>query len=375
MIPAFRDQMAVHPEYAYFDHAGVAPITAPARQAVIDWADDVATYGVTHWQRWRTEIEKTRRLIARMLNADREEIALTHSTTEGINLVSQGYPWQPGDNVVLPMGEFPSNLYPWLMLESQGVEVRRVRMPENRLDLNLLKAACDDKTRIVSCSWVGFGHGYRVCLNDLAEMVHAQGALLFVDAIQGLGVFPLDVKQTPIDFLAADGHKWMLGPEGAGLFYIRQEHLDLLKPLGVGWNSVTTSGEFQIDCLNLRKTAARYEGGTFNIVGITGMAASLQVLLDHGLENISQTIHDTTELLIEKLRGLNCTIQSSRDDQHWSGIVSFDLPGKDPIAVKEFATSQNVVINARNGHIRVSPHAYTNQTDIDRLLHILKSCP
>ena len=195
-----------------------------------------------------------------------------------------------------------------------------------------------------------------------------------VDAIQGLGVFPLDVKQTPIDFLAADSHKWMLGPEGSGIFYIRQEHLDRLRPLGVGWNSVTTAGEFSLECLNLRKTAMRYEGGTYNVVGITGMAASLQLLLDLGLENIAATIGETTGLLIQELQHLGCTLQSVRDREQWSGIVSFDVPGQDPIAVKERATAADVVVNARNGHVRISPHGYTNREDIDRLLELIRDC-
>ncbi|WP_237227099.1 aminotransferase class V-fold PLP-dependent enzyme [Rubinisphaera sp. JC750] len=374
MIQSFRDQMTVDDGFAYFDHAGVAPISAPAREAIVQWADDLSTYGVTHWQRWRTEIEKTRRLCAQLINARREEIALVHSTTEGINLVAEGYPWQKGDNVVLPKGEFPSNLYPWLLLERRGVEVRQVEMPDNVLDIDRLRNACDENTRIVSCSWVGFGHGYRVDLNELADAVHEKGALLFVDAIQGLGVFPLDVTQTPIDFLAADGHKWVLGPEGAGLFFTRQEHLETLQPMGIGWNSVTTSGDFQNECLNLRPTAARYEGGTFNVVGNTGFRASLELLVNHGIDNVSNAIHETTNNVIERLKQVGCTIQSVRDDKHWSGIVSFDVPGKDPFAVKEFATSRDVVVNARNGHVRVSPHAYTNETDIERLMEIVNNC-
>ncbi|MCA8984923.1 MAG: aminotransferase class V-fold PLP-dependent enzyme [Planctomycetaceae bacterium] len=374
-MPAdFRQQMALHPQYAYFDHAGVAPLTAAAQQAVIDWANDIATHGVTHFQRWRTEVEKTRRLAARLINADREEIAHVHSTTEGINLVAEGFPWKPGDNVVLPQGEFPSNLYPWLMLEARGVEVRRVDMPPHRIDVDRLRAACDANTRILSCSWVGFSHGDRVVLEDLADIAHGVGALLFVDAIQGLGVFPLDVKQTPIDFLAADGHKWLLGPEGAGLFYTRREHLETLRPLGVGWNSVTTAGEFQIDCLNLRKSASRYEGGTFNMVGITGLGASLQALLDFGIENVAAHVHRVTSQIIEELQALGCTVHSRREEPHWSGIVSFDVPGRDPVAVREFATSRQVVLNARNGHVRISPHAYTNQVDIYRLMETIRTC-
>lgn len=367
-----RELVSLEPGLAYFDHASVAPLTIAAREAMIQWTEDVSRFGATHWNRWRTSVEKTRRLAARLINADREEVAVVHSTTEGINLVAEGYPWKQGDNVVIPAGEFPSNLYPWMMLEARGVEVRKVQMPENSIDLERLQNACDAKTRLVTCSWVGYSHGFRVDLDRLVQIVHQQGALLCVDAIQGLGVFPLDVKQTPIDFLSADGHKWMLGPEGAGIFYLRREHLDLLRPIGVGWNSVATAGEFQNDCLDLRQTAARYEGGTFNMVGLAGLGASLQTLLELGIENISQALHDVMKIAAEELRRVGAVIHSSQDDQQWSGILSFDLPGKDAIAVKQQTKKENVILNARNGHVRISPHAYTTKQDIRQLIDSLK---
>ncbi len=372
MTKSLRELVALEPGLAYFDHASVAPLTIAAREAMTHWADDVGRFGATHWNRWRTSVEKTRRLAARLINAEREEIALIHSTTEGINLVAEGYPWKQGDNVVVPAGEFPSNLYPWMMLEARGVEVRKVQMPENRIDIERLRNACDAHTRLVTCSWVGYSHGFRVDLDRLVQIVHEQGALLCVDAIQGLGVFPLDVKQTPIDFLSADGHKWILGPEGAGVFYIRREHLDLLRPIGVGWNSVATAGEFQNDCLDLRNTAARYEGGTFNMVGLAGLGASLQTLLDVGIENISQALHDVMKKATEELQRIGAVIHSSQHDQHWSGILSFDLPGKDAIAIKQQAKTHHVILNARNGHARISPHAYTSEQDILQLAESLK---
>ncbi|MBL4884374.1 MAG: aminotransferase class V-fold PLP-dependent enzyme [Planctomycetaceae bacterium] len=372
MSTSFRECMSLEPGLAYFDHASVAPLTVAAHQAIVDWADDVGRFGSTHWNRWRTSVEKTRRLAARLINADREEIALIHSTTQGINLVAEGYPWKAGDNVVIPAGEFPSNLYPWLMLESQGVEVRRVPMPDHRIDLDKISDACDANTRIVTCSWVGYSHGFRVDLDQLADIVHKKGALLLVDAIQGLGVFPLDVKQSPIDFLSADGHKWLLGPEGAGIFYLKREHLDLLKPMGIGWNSVATAGEFQHECLDLRPTAARFEGGSFNMVGLAGLGASLEVMLDQGIERISNSLRDIVETATEQLRMIDAVVHSSSEHGQWSGIVSFDLPGQDSVSVKQKAKKQNVILNARNGHLRISPHAYTNQQDVEQLISVLK---
>ncbi|WP_339743397.1 aminotransferase class V-fold PLP-dependent enzyme [uncultured Rubinisphaera sp.] len=371
MTKSLREAMRLDAGVAYFDNAAVAPLTAAAHQAILRWTNDIAGSGGARWPQWRTEVEKTRRVAASLINADREEVALTHSTTEGINFVAEGFPWLPGDNVVIPVGEFPSNLYPWMMLESKGVELRKVVMPENSVYIERLGNACDSRTRIVSCSWVGFSHGYRVDLNRLTELTHQSGALLMVDAIQGLGMFPLDVKKTPIDFLSADGHKWLLGPEGAGIFYLKRDHLDLLRPINVGWNSVATAGEFGHECMDLRKTAGRYEAGTYNMVGLAGFGASLQVFQDIGVEKISQQLKEVTDEVVSSLQLIGAVIHSNREDNHWSGIISFDLPGKDPLTVKQAASEKNVYFNTRNDHFRVSPHVYNTSEDIQKLIEVL----
>ncbi len=256
----FRRQMPVARRWAYFDHAAVCPLPQPAFAALSALAADMTENGDAHWLRWAQQVENVRRTSARLLGAEPAEIALVRNTTEGINLVAEGFPWQPGDNVVTLADEFPSNQYPWLNLASRGVETRRVAVTEGRVEIERLAAACDARTRIVSVSWVGYASGWRNDLDALVELAHCRGAYLFVDAIQGLGVFPLDVRKTPIDFLAADGHKWLLGPEGAGIFYLRREHLELLRPLGLGWNSVRGNDFNHID-LTLKDSAARVRGG------------------------------------------------------------------------------------------------------------------
>ena len=143
---------------------------------------------------------------------------------------------------------------------------------------NRIADACDDRTRIVSASWVGYASGARLDPAEISKVAHDAGALFFLDAIQGLGVFPLDVEETGIDFLAADGHKWMIGPEGAGVFYSRQEHLQMLRPMNVGWNSVKQGNDFSNVDLKVRDAARRYEGGTQNMAGFIGLGASLELL-------------------------------------------------------------------------------------------------
>lgn len=364
--------MPVSERWAYFDHAAVAPLSAPAHAAIMAWADDAARHGDTTWNGWSELVERTRRTAAAMLGALPEEIALVPNTTAGINLVAEGYPWQAGDNVVVPASEFPSNLYPWLNLKQKHVEVRLVPADDGCLDLNRLGAACDARTRIVALSWVGYAAGWRIDVAAAADMAHAHGALLFLDGIQGLGAFPLNVTQTGVDFVAADGHKWMLGPEGAGLFFLRQEHLDRLLPCGIGWHSVVHAGQFGNAELALRPTAARYEGGTWNTGGFVGLGASLELLADAGVERIAGRILDLTDEICRRLGEMGAVVASRRHADHKSGIVAFELPGRNPQAVRHNCLRNRVALACRGGKLRASPHAYNDHSDIDRLICALQ---
>jgi len=368
----FRRQMPVTERFAYFNHAAVAPLPAPTEQAIVRWVEQAALEGDTAWSGWSRRVEQCRALAARLIAADPAEVALVHSTSEGVGLVAEGYPWRAGDNVVTLDNEFPSNQYPWLNLASRGVETRRVPCEEGRIDLARLEAACGASTRIVSVSWVGYVSGWRVDLDAMAELAHRRGALLFVDAIQGLGVFPLDVRATPIDFLAADGHKWLLGPEGAGLLYVRREHLDLLRPLGVGWHSVVHASDYGRIELKLKPSAARYEGGSQNMVGFLGLAESLKLLLEYGQEAIGRRVLEITDMACERLEQAGARAYSVRQGEHRSGIVSFELPGRDALEVKKRLLAAGVVTSARGGKLRIAAHAYNNEQDLDRLIAALQ---
>ncbi|HUY93407.1 MAG TPA: aminotransferase class V-fold PLP-dependent enzyme [Pirellulales bacterium] len=369
-----RRMMPCTRKWAYFDHAAVAPISAPAQAALVEWANDFAENGCADWPQWAQELEQVRRSGAELISAATDELALVHNTTEGVNLVAEGFPWQEGDNVVVPADEFPTNLYPWLNLGGRGVEVRRAPVDEGRVELDRLAAACDSRTRIVAVSWVGYASGWRNDVDALVELAHSRGALLFLDAIQGLGVFSLDVRKTPVDFLAADGHKWLLGPEGAGLFYLRREHLDRLRPLGVGWNSVAHAYDFNCVEMNLKPAAARYEGGTYNMPGLAAFGASLELLATYPTEQIAARVLAVTDELCERLARLGAKIASCREPQHASGIVSFELPGRNPALVRKACREQQVLLSCRGGRLRASPHAYCNADDLDRLIAALGSC-
>ena len=372
---ALRAEMPVVDRWAYFDHAAVSPLPRPTSARIAAWLQQASEQGVAAWASWSQDVEQTRAAAAKLLNAASGEIALVPNTTTGINLVAEGFPWQSGDNVVTLADEFPSNLYPWMYLQDRGVETRRVATTDGQLDISHVRAACDSRTRIVSVSWVGYSTGYRNDLVALAEMAHECDALLFVDGIQGVGAFPLDVQQVPVDFLAADGHKWQLGPEGAGIAFIRHCHLDLLRPTSLGWNSVVHSNDFTKIALDLKPHAGRFEGGTQNMSGLLGLGASLRLLLQLDMDRVAAAILEFTDQLADVLPSVGARVVSHRTDQHRSGILSFDLPGRQLDRVRRHCLQEGVVLSKRAGWLRVSAHAYNDRQDLERLVAALKSAP
>lgn len=364
--------MPIASQVAYFDHAAVAPLPACARKAIEIWLAEATDQGDVAWQGWARRVEQVRQAAACLINATPAEIALVPNTTYGINLVAEGFPWQSGDNLVTLANEFPSNQYPWMNQAARGVEVRRVPVEGGVVDLDHLAAACDDRTRIVSVSWVGYASGWRIDPQAVAQIAHRWGALFFLDAIQGLGVFPLDVRAAGIDFLAADGHKWLLGPEGAGIFYCRQDHLALLRPCMVGWNSVRQGSDYTKIELDLRHEAARYEGGSQNMVGFAGLGASLDLLTSLGVgphaSPVAAAVLAITDDAADRLQEIGATLLAPRTAEHRSGIITFRIPGLDANELRRHLESAGIITRCRAGGLRISPHGYATRTEVDHLI-------
>ncbi|MCA9101808.1 MAG: aminotransferase class V-fold PLP-dependent enzyme [Planctomycetales bacterium] len=366
-----RQQIPVTDRWAYFDHAGVAPLPAPARDRLKAWADDAAESGDVNWSRWHRAVGNLRNLAAALITAEPDELAVVRNTTEGLSLVAEGYPWRPGDNVVITGGDFPTNVYPWLNLQSRGVEVRPMDVNGGCITADLVRETLDKHTRMVAISWVHFASGWRADLDAIAAVAHDAGALVCVDAIQGLGVLPLDVSQTPVDFLAADGHKWLLGPEGAGLLYVRRPHLDRLRTIGVGWNSVVQPFDYDHIDLVLKPAAARYEGGTYPMAAVVGLEASLGLLGRYPLGEVSARALAVAESIRCRLSDLGAQVVQFERPENRSAIVSFDFAGDDVSRYPRACRDAGVVINHRGGRLRASPHVYTTADDIDRLVEAL----
>jgi cysteine desulfurase/selenocysteine lyase len=268
--------------------------------------------------------------------------------------------------------EFAANVYPWLALQSRGVHLKRVGDDDGRIPFDRLAAAVDKRTRVVAISAVQFSNGFRIDLTRLGEFCKDKGVLLFVDAIQALGVHPVDVRAMNIDFLAADGHKWLCGPEGAGIFYCRRELIGHLHPTEIGYLAMKQGFEANEIKIDLRDDARRFDSGVYNLAGICAMGGSLNLLLGVGIDHVQVRVKELTDRLVEGLCRKGWKVHSPRTPSEWSGIVSFSSPKVDLDALrKHLRTEFRVVIASRLGRLRASPHFYNSSEEIDQLVDAL----
>jgi len=234
-------------------------------------AEDALQYGSEHYARWLAAYEGVRNGAAKLLNADAGEIAIIKNTSEGIATIAMGLSWKRGDAVVIFEEEFPANLYPWKRLAEQGVEVRQLSIFD---DLERIDEAAKG-ARLLAISYVQYLSGYRADLDAIGEICRRRGCMFCVDAIQGMGAFPIDVRKSNIGALSADGHKWLLGPEGCGVLFVERSLQDQIEPVEFGWTNVARYADYASRDMTLRADAGRYECGTLNTIGCLAREAAL----------------------------------------------------------------------------------------------------
>jgi len=368
-----RQQFPVVEELAYLDHAAVAPLPLRARERMEQYLDELVRRGAFSYPGGPfATLAQARAAGARLLGTRPEHVFIVRSTTQGLGIAATGIPVRPGDNIVLVDREFPANIRPWLPLRRRGVEVRFVPQRQGRVLLDDLAERVDDRTRAVSVSFVQFLSGFRIDVGAVAEICRRRDALFVLDAIQGLGVFPVDVESSGVDFLAADAHKWLLGPEGVGLGYAAPRALERIEPALEGWLSVRDPFDFFDVEQPLKPTADRFEEGAYNLAGIHGMLGSLELILDAGVEAIGRRVLELTDALAERLVSRGWQILSPRAvEGERSGIVLATRDGVDFSALRRRLREQGIVVSMRGGGMRVAPHAYNTIEEIERLLAAL----
>jgi cysteine desulfurase / selenocysteine lyase len=366
----YRREFAVTGKYIFLDHAGVAPIPQRVKAAVGEFLSESNDGASFHYPVWAQQVEVIRRACARLVNAGPDEIAFVKSTSHGLSLVAQGLDWRPGDNVLIFEKEFPSNIYPWFNLKVRGVEVRIIPSRDGRISMHDIEQLMDAKTRLLAVSSVQFSNGFRIDLKETGALCREKQVLFCVDAIQGLGIIPMDVKDCHIDFLSADAHKWLLGPEGIGIFYCRKELAGQLAPALVGWKSVRNEFEFDSPEFLLKTTALRFEEGSMNLMGIFGLGAALDLLFEVGIERIEQRVLDLGDLILQEADKRGYRVLTPRARHERGGNITF-LGNFDPAGIRDALREKGIMINARGGGIRVSPHFYNTGQEIAALFTML----
>ena len=368
-VTRLREQFPVTDRYAYLNHASVGGLSQPVVGAMTRYLTERAVCGGEVLLNWDDDIERIRQTCARFIGAHRDEIVFTGSISHGLNIVACGLDWTEGDNLICAETEFPANIYPWTNLQRRGVEVRFAPVLENRILVKDVASLMDRRTRLVALSFVEFHTGFRNDLDALAALCHERNALLCVDGIQGLGALQFSVAKTPVDFVAAHSAKWMLGPIGAGFLYVRRELLQTLNPAMAGWRSIVDRDDYFKYDSPLRESGERFEPGSPNFAGLLGMEATIELLLSVGMEEIEARILALTDYLIAGLQERGCAIASPIDHRsERSGIVSFRHPDLTSAELCERLHAADVIVSMRGDLIRVSPHFYNTEQDLDRLL-------
>ncbi len=363
-----REEFPVAKNRIFFDHAKVAPIPKRTQEVVTAFVQDSANFGTANYPEWMEKVQKVRESFALLIGALTEEVAFVKNTSEGLSIVANGIDWKSGENVVIPDIEFPANVYPWQNLKRHGIETRMVSCPDGKVDFEKIVEAVDEKTRILSISSVECNSGFRNDLARLGEFCKKKEIYFCVDAIQSLGALQINVKDYNIDFLAADGHKWLLSVEGLGGFYISSKMLDKIYPVVVGWDSMVDAYNFMDYNFTFRPDARRFEEGTFNTMSIQAFGASLSIFHEIGMETVETRILELGDYLMEELKKRDLQIYNSEKTNERSGIVAFSFDDQD---ILQFMNQRKVSLTVRDGLVRLSPHVYNTKEDADKFFEIL----
>ena len=374
--PLDRSQFAVTATFRYLNHASAGVLTRAAVEAGTAFLAEHASLGAMGYVDWDERVERVRATAARLLGVGAADVAFVKNTTEGLSFVANGLDWRPGDRVLVADREFPSTIYPWLAQRDRGVTVDLLEpvgagwtLPLERF-ADALRA---HPTRVVAVSWVQFARGFRVDLAELAALCHAHGALLCVDAIQGVGVLPAAFEAWGVDFAALDAYKWLLGPLGTGVLYVAEANRDRLRPLEPGWSSVAHRERYDHLELIYADSARRFEGGTLATEAILQMGASMDLLLDAGIDAVWRHVDGLLDHLVARVDETPATVVSDRSPSGRSAVVTLDLAGHDPDRVVDDLRATGVVCSARGDGLRVSPHGYNTRDEVDQLADALVS--
>ena len=362
----------------YLNHASDGPLPNPVVRTLNTYIEDTSNFGNLHFARWGEHLRGAHRRMANMIHVRPDQVAMTASTGDGLMMIANGLHWQSGDIIVSAECEFPSNVYPWLNLQEQGVQVHLVKMHENRVDVEDVLSSITEQTRLVSLSLVEFSTGYRNDIATIARYCHERGIICGIDAAQALGALNIDAQAFGIDFLAAASHKWLLSPHTTGILYVADELQKQLHTVRKGWLSVQAPYDFFNYEQPLKAGMARFEYSTPNGLPILGLDAALGIFecIDGGMTAVEERILGLTGHAIAGLERLGYPVMSPLSDGERSGIVCFKLHPEcqdiGPQQLVDELASRNIHVAARGDVVRISPHFYNTLEEIDVVLNALE---
>ena len=365
-----REQFPITKNKVFLNHAAQSPLPKPVADAVRRFADDFSNFGTTSIE-WS---DGGKPFFAKLIHAKPEEIAFVENTSMGLNIAANVLNYPHGSKIVTTDLEYPSVVYPWLR-KNLGVKVHYVKNIDGKILLDDMEKAVDDKTVAVAVSHVEYVNGFRHDLRALSEIAHEHGAYLIVDAIQSAGAMQIDAKKDDVDFLTTSCYKWLLSPPGAGYLYVKEELIEKFEPPFVGWASVKpevfdTIDFWDIWSLRLSETASRFEVGSPSFISLTSATEALKMVLNFGIENIQKRILKLTDHLIESVKSLGFKLQTPEEPQYRSGVVNFKIDN--PKETAESLNRKGIIVSARAHGLRVSPHFYNTEEEIDKLIEEIR---
>jgi selenocysteine lyase/cysteine desulfurase len=368
----YRSFFPITEQYVYLNHASVSPLSYLARDSMSTMLDGVARHGARKAEEWDRIQTSTRLAAAKLVNAEARQIAFVRNTSEALSIVANGIDWKLGDNVVSPAVEFPANVYPWARISTAyGVQLRLQPEIGGRIEMEDLLSLVDERTRVVTVSWVQFASGQRLDIRRIGQFCREREILFVVDAVQGLGAFELDVIRDYVDVFASAAHKFLLGPKGIALLYLSDWALERVHPTVIGWTAVENYRDYLTHDLTLRDGAVRFEGGSLNEVGICGLGAAIELLLPAGPQRIEQYLLALRLDLIERLSERGYRIVSPGQLGDASAIIVCCHPDFPADRVCSQLDSQNIITSARLGRLRIAPHFYNTVADVEALIDAL----
>ena len=362
----------------YLNHAANGPLPSPVVRSLYTYIDDTSHFGNIHFTRWTEHERGAHRRIANMIHVRPDQIAMTASTGDGLMMIAGGLRWQSGDMIVSAECEFPSNVYPWLNLQEQGVQVQLVKMRENCIAVEDVLTSITERTRLVSLSLVEFSTGYRNNIATIARYCHERGIICGIDAAQALGALDIDAHLLGVDYLAGVSHKWLLSPQTTGILYVADDLQAQLQTARKGWFSVEAPHDFFNYVQPLKAGMARFEHSSLNSLPIIGLDAALGIFecIDGGMTAVEERILGLTGHAIAGLESLGYSVVSPQGNGERSGIVCFTLhPERQDIGPQQLVdelASRNIHVAARGDVVRISPHFYNTLEEIDVLLNVLE---